>query len=87
MPRPSFEEMQRRDLELVRKLANKPVKALATEYKLPEASIRQWIYRIRERRRKYQRYLNLLNNEMKRSSRVRKMLLSSKLEVEEEEIW
>ncbi len=84
MPKLSFKEMERRDLELIHKLVNNPIKAIAVDFGLEPTAVRQWLFRIRERRRRFQGYLNRQNERMKRSARVRKLLLSSKIDKEEE---
>lgn len=83
MPKIGWDEMVRRDMQLLSLLENKSTKEVATMLRKDVAAIRVWIYRIRERRRKMQRYLNMQNSLMKRSPRVRKMLLSSKIAEEE----
>lgn len=72
-----------RDLEMLKQLATTHKQQIATDYGLTLRGLDSWIFRIRERRREYRQYLNSLLAIERRNPRMRKMLLSTKLEKEE----
>jgi len=75
----------RRDIEMLQKLLIKEKKIVAEEYGLSLRGLDSWLHRIRERRRQFQWYLNKILAIEKRNPRMKKILLSAKLERYEEE--
>jgi len=70
---------------MLRDLAVMEKKMVAEKYGLTLRGLDSWLHRIRERRREYTWYLNNILNIEKRNPRMKKILLSAKLEEEEEE--
>jgi len=80
MPKLSWEDMEKRDKQLISTLEHLSIRDAADKFDMDAVAVRAWLYRIRERRAKFQRYLNWQNGIMSRNSRVRKLLLSAKVE-------
>jgi len=74
-----------RDIDMLEKLAVTEKKAIANEYHLTLRGLDSWLHRIRERRREFQWYINKILAIERRNPRLRKILLSAKMEKEEEE--
>ena len=72
---------------MLQKLSEMEKKMVAEEYGLTLRGIDSWLHRIRERRREFQWYLNSLLAIERRNPRMKKILLSAKLEEDEEGIY
>lgn len=70
--------MEKRDRELILALETMNTREVAEKFGLDSVDVRQWLFRIRERRRKFQEYLDWQNKAVEHSERVRKLLSPSK---------
>ena len=77
-PKLCWEDMEQRDRELILALETMNTKEVAEKFSLDAVDVRQWLFRIRERRQRFQEYLDWQNKAMERSERIRKLLSPSK---------
>jgi len=70
--------MEKRDRELILALETMNTREVAEKFGLDSVDVRQWLFRIRERRRKFQEYLDWQNKAVEHSGRIRKLLSPSK---------
>jgi len=69
---------------MLKLLAIQSKKIVAEHYGLTVQGLDSWLHRIRERRRQFRWYLNKILSVERRDPRMKKILLSAKLEEEEE---
>jgi len=75
----------KRDMEMLELLAVTDKKIVAETFELTLRGLDSWLHRIRERRREFRWYLNKMLGLEKRNARMRKILLSGKLKIEDQE--
>jgi len=71
--------IEERDLDLLKDVAVKEIKAIAVERKMTETAVRAWLYRIRKRITRWQNYVNRIRALQKHSARVRKFTTAGAL--------